>query len=191
MTTRRRKWIIAATLLVLAAAMWWCFGWSGGRTEVKLVFLGITNGPDGTTHALVLATNSGNSTAILYGTGFEYGPGALEPLRNLGFKSPIYSPFHLPAPGIVFPAQLKPGQTIRMSMPFTRLDEPMEAGLFAKRCELNDRLYCRMMSSMNIFMMRLAGTLLSQPPSTTLVLDPVTNLPPASAASPAPRVARP
>gem|GEM_PF-5566078 len=78
-----------------------------------------------------------------------------------------------------------------MSMPFTRLDEPMEAGLFAERCELNDRLYCRMMSSMNGLLRRLAEMLLSQPPSTILVLGPITNLPPVAAASDAPRVARP
>jgi len=191
MTARRRKLLIAAVLLVLATALWWCFGRGGGKLEVKLVFLGLTNGPGGTTHALVLATNSGNSKALLYGTGSKYGPGKLEPLRNLGFKSPTFSSFHLPAPGKVFPAQLRPGQTIRMSMPFTRLDEPMEAGLSATRYELNDRLYCRMMSSMNGFLMRLAGTLLSQPPRTLPVLDPVTNLSPDTAASDPPRVARP
>jgi len=159
--------------------------------DVKLIFLGFTNGPDGTTHALVLATNSGSSKALLYGRGAEYGPSTLEPVAYLNFKSPYFSPFHLPASGKVFPARLTPGRTIQMSIPFTRLDEPMEVGLFATRYELNDRLYCRMRSSMNRFLMTLAGKLLTQPPCTIPVLDPVTNLPPHMVTPDPPRVAGP
>ena len=191
MTGRRRKWIIVATLLMLAAALGWCFGRGGGKMELKLLFLGFTNGLDGSTHALVLATNSGGSKALLYGNGPEYGPRTLEPVAYLKFKSPFFSPFHLPNPGEVFPARLKPGQTIRISIPFTRLDEPMEAGLFATRYELNDRLYCRMMTSCNLFLMTLAGRFLSEPPMMMPILDPVTNLPPHSVRSHPPRGARP
>ena len=50
-------------LLGLVLALWWWIGRRGGTLDVKLMCVGFTNDSSTGTKALVLATNSGSSTA--------------------------------------------------------------------------------------------------------------------------------
>ena len=191
MTARRRKWIIVAALVGIVAALAWCFGRGDGKLKVKLMFVGFTNDSTSGAKALVLASNSGSAKALLIAYGNGGLPGPLEPelFGFFSFPSDVGVPF--PSSGNAFPAQLEPGESLLMSMNFTRLDKRMDAHLLARRYNLRDRLYLRALCTGNDTLMNLANRFLSHPPEDMPILDPITNLPPDTAASDPPRVARP
>ena len=189
MTRRRRKWIIASALVGVVAAVVCWLGSGGGKLEVKLMFVGFTNDSTSGTKALVLATNSGSTTALLIAYGAGGLPGPLEPVSFSGFMGDVG--VQRPTAGSPFPARLKPGETLLMSMSFTTLDKPMDACLLAERYDLKDRLYRRALDTCNGTLINLADKFMAAPPPEMVTLGPITNVPPESAASDPPRVARP
>jgi hypothetical protein len=190
MTTRRRKLLIAVALLVVMAALVWWFGRGGGKLEVKLMFVGFTNDSTSGNKALVLATNSGSATALLISYGNGSHPGPLEPDLFGFFAFPSDVGVQFPSSGNTFPARLEPGETLVMSMSFTRLDKRMDAHLLAQRYNLKDRLYLRALSTGNNTLMNLANRFLSHPPGEMPILGPITKLPPDTLPADLPRVAR-
>ena len=155
------------------------------------MFVGFTNDSTSGSKALVLATNSGGVTALLIAYGNGGNPGPLEPELFGFFRYPSDVGVQFPSSGNAFPARLEPGETLLMSMNFTRLDKRMDAHLLAERYNLEDRLYLRALSTGNDTLRNLANRFLSHPLGEMPILGPITNHPPEPPPSDQPLVARP
>jgi hypothetical protein len=173
MTVRRRKILIVAALLMAGAALMWWFGRGGGRSEVKLEFVGYTNIAPGNYLALVLATNTG-TVPIKLTRSFRQ-----ETLDKVEDDETVLD--HLAFPLLSASQRIvNPEQGVLLYLMGRDFRAPWNTEIGYQRHGFRERLKFKAESADNSPLQWIAHRIFSSPPEVWVKLGPITNLAPES-----------